>query len=155
MGKIPKILKENGADIYYGHQDSNGSIETNAYVLKDTVMDILNETKADKVNIIAHSKGGLDARYMISSLGMAEYVASLSTISTPHNGSITMDNILKLPNILIKIGAKLADVWFKILGDENPDTYKVINQFTTIATKNLMKIIKIVVMFITKVLLLL
>ena len=45
-GRIPKILKENGADIYYGHQDSNGSIETNAYVLKDTVMDILNETKA-------------------------------------------------------------------------------------------------------------
>ena len=134
-GRIPKILKENGADIYYGHQDSNGSIETNAYVLKDTVVDILTETGADKVNIIAHSKVGLDARYMISSLGMAEYVASLSTISTPHNGSITMDYILKLPNILIKIGAKIADVWFKILGDKNPDTYKVMNQFTTTEAK--------------------
>ena len=68
-------------------------------------------------------------------LGMAEYVASLSTISTPHNGSITMDYILKLPNILIKIGAKIADVWFKILGDKNPDTYKVMNQFTTTEAK--------------------
>ena len=64
-GRIPKILKENGADIYYGHQDSNGSIETNAYVLKDTVVDILTGTGADKVNIIAHSKVGLDARYMV------------------------------------------------------------------------------------------
>lgn len=31
--------------------------------------------------------GGLDARYMISRLGMADRVAALLTISTPHRGS--------------------------------------------------------------------
>src|SRR6185369_10558770 len=40
-----------------------------------------------RVVIIAHSMGGLDARYMISRMGMAERVAALITISTPHRGS--------------------------------------------------------------------
>jgi len=46
---------------------------------------------AGKVNIIGHSMGGLDARYMISRLGMADRVASLTTIGTPHRGSSFAD----------------------------------------------------------------
>jgi triacylglycerol lipase len=49
-----------------------------------------------KVNVIAHSMGGLDSRYMISSLGYADRVASLTTISTPHGGSMIADVALKL-----------------------------------------------------------
>jgi triacylglycerol lipase len=41
----------------------------------------------DPVHLIAHSLGGLDARYMISRLGMAGRVLSLTTISTPHQGT--------------------------------------------------------------------
>ena len=39
------------------------------------------------VHLIGHSMGGLDARYLISRLDGAEYVVSLTTISTPHHGS--------------------------------------------------------------------
>ena len=39
-----------------------------------------------RVNLIAHSQGGLDSRYLISTLGWAERVASLTTIATPHHG---------------------------------------------------------------------
>jgi triacylglycerol lipase len=49
-----------------------------------------------KVNVIAHSMGGLDSRYMISSLGYGDRVASLTTISTPHGGSAIADVALKL-----------------------------------------------------------
>jgi triacylglycerol lipase len=42
---------------------------------------------AERVNIIAHSMGGLDARYAISQLGIADRVASLTTIGTPHHGA--------------------------------------------------------------------
>jgi len=52
---------------------------------------ILKKTGAMKVNIVAHSMGGLDARYMISSLKYYGRVASLSTISTPHRGSELAD----------------------------------------------------------------
>lgn len=43
------------------------------------------------VHIIAHSMGGLDARYMISRLGMADLVISLTTLGTPHHGSTFAD----------------------------------------------------------------
>ena len=44
-----------------------------------------------KVHIIAHSMGGLDARYMIAKLGMENKVASLTTIGTPHLGTSFAD----------------------------------------------------------------
>ncbi len=56
-----------------------------------------------KVVIFAHSMGGLDARYMISRLGMADRVAALITISTPHRGSPYADWCLK--NLGMKLGA--------------------------------------------------
>jgi len=51
---------------------------------------ILRWTK-EPVNLIAHSMGGLDARYLISSLGMGDQVASLTTVCTPHRGSYLAD----------------------------------------------------------------
>jgi pimeloyl-ACP methyl ester carboxylesterase len=44
-----------------------------------------------RVNIIAHSLGGLDARRMITHLGMHDRVASLTTIGTPHGGTYVAD----------------------------------------------------------------
>jgi triacylglycerol lipase len=44
-----------------------------------------------RVNIIAHSMGGLDARLAISRLGLAARVASLTTIGTPHHGTPLAD----------------------------------------------------------------
>ena len=134
-GRIPKALEENGAEIYFGNQDSNATIENNALNIRKTINDVLNKTGAEKVNIIAHSKGGLDARYMISRLDMADKVASLSTMSTPHNGSETVDRLLKIPDFLLRIGSCITDIWFSILGDKNPETYKVIHQFTTAEAK--------------------
>ncbi|HEV3118770.1 MAG TPA: hypothetical protein VGY58_17095 [Gemmataceae bacterium] len=46
---------------------------------------------SEPVNLIAHSMGGLDARYMITHLGMAEHVRSLTTVSTPHRGNHLVD----------------------------------------------------------------
>jgi triacylglycerol lipase len=52
---------------------------------------ILGRFPDQKVHVIAHSMGGLDARYMISRLGMDERVRSLTTIGTPHHGSAFAD----------------------------------------------------------------
>ena len=53
-------------------------MENNAAYLQREIMEICRETGAEKVNIIAHSKGGLDCRYLISGLCMAFYVSSLT-----------------------------------------------------------------------------
>ena len=47
-----------------------------------------------KINLIAHSQGGLDSRYLISSMGYADRVASLTTISSPHHGTAIADKAL-------------------------------------------------------------
>jgi triacylglycerol lipase len=44
-----------------------------------------------KVNVIAHSMGGLDARYAIANLGVAGRIASLITVGTPHRGTPLAD----------------------------------------------------------------
>lgn len=41
----------------------------------------------DRFLLIAHSLGGLDARHMLSKLGMAHRVAALLTVATPHRGA--------------------------------------------------------------------
>jgi triacylglycerol lipase len=49
----------------------------------------------ERVHIIAHSMGGLDARYMITRLGMHDRVRSLTTVGTPHRGSTFADWALR------------------------------------------------------------
>ncbi len=130
-GRIPKVLEKNGCKLYYGHQDSWATVEHNATVVKKRIEQIIAQTGADKVNLIAHSKGGLESRYLISSFGMSDKIASLTTIATPHHGSKTMDIILKLPKVLLRLVAVFANLWFRMLGDTKPDFYKVCGQFTT------------------------
>lgn len=134
-GRIPKVLTENGAEIYYGNQDSWGTIENNAAVLNDSIEKI----NAEKVNLIAHSKGGLEARYLISTLGMSNKIASLTTIATPHHGSRTMDIVCKLPKALFALVSVFVNLWFKVLGDKNPDFYVACKGFTTYYAKDFNK----------------
>jgi len=123
-GRIPATLEAQGARIFYGGTDGWGSIESNAAMLKKTVESVLAETGSEKVNIIAHSKGGLEARYMISSLGMAGKVASLTTISTPHHGSETIDKVMGVPDFLYKGASWVMDGIFRVfIRDEAPDFY--------------------------------
>jgi len=51
----------------------------------------------DRIDLIAHSLGGLDARYALSHLGLARRVRSLVTVGTPHRGTPLADLALKGP----------------------------------------------------------
>ena len=53
-GRIPKVLEDHGAKVYFSGQDSNGSLESNACQVRDKLENVLKETGAEKVNIIAH-----------------------------------------------------------------------------------------------------
>ena len=121
-GRIPNELIKNGAQIYYGLQQSSNSISKSSLELKETIIKIINETGCEKVNIIAHSKGGLDSRYAISCLGLSDYVASLTTINTPHRGCKYVDFLLnKLPDKFKILVARKYNSTFIKLGDRNPD----------------------------------
>jgi len=122
-GRIPAALQAQGAKIYYGGTDGWCSVESGAAALKNSVERALKETGAAKVNIVAHSKGGVEARYMISSLGMAGKVASLTTISTPHRGSKAMDMLLGAPDFLFRMISVAGDAVRLVWGDKHPDFY--------------------------------
>jgi triacylglycerol lipase len=130
-GRIPRELIRNGAKIYYGNQEAVGTIVTNAEDIRRAILAVLEETGTEKVNIIAHSKGGLDARYAISRLDMADKVASLTTISTPHRGCRFVDKACALPEWLYRGVAGFFDNAFRKLGDRRPDFYTATRQFAT------------------------
>ncbi|HEY0405798.1 MAG TPA: alpha/beta fold hydrolase [Pyrinomonadaceae bacterium] len=81
-------------NVFRTNQDFAGSVELRAEQLRDRINEITTSTGASKVHIIAHSMGGLDARHMIVDKGMADKVASLTTIGAPHLGTILADHVI-------------------------------------------------------------
>lgn len=130
-GRIPGELTKNGAVIFYGQQQSAASVRTSAEELAERIRGIVKDTGCEKVNIIAHSKGGLDSRYAISCLGMDKHVASLTTINTPHRGCIFADYLLeKVPEkVRISITEKYNNA-LRQLGDTNPDFISAVTDLT-------------------------
>jgi pimeloyl-ACP methyl ester carboxylesterase len=66
--------------------DECGLVAEHAAELSSIVNKILHDTGSQKVNIVAHSKGGLDARWYIAHGGVGK-VANLIMIGTPNSGS--------------------------------------------------------------------
>src|SRR3954463_15250142 len=86
---IDRALRERGHDVIVTRVHPTGSIELRARQLKEHVhrnLKLLGK-EGERVIIVGHSMGGLDSRYMIQELGMADQVAALLTITTPHRGS--------------------------------------------------------------------
>jgi triacylglycerol lipase len=96
--------------------------EYRAAQLKTQIEAYLRATGAPKVHIIAHSQGGLDARYAISVLGLAPHVASLSTLSTPHQGTPLADLALKRSGPLAtKALSAMLNFMGKAINTQTPD----------------------------------
>ena len=137
-GRIPKELEKNGAVIYYGNHQSAASVADSAQELTRRIFEIVNECGCQKVNIIAHSKGGLDCRYAIAHLGAAPYVASLATINTPHRGCIFADYLLnKIPVGFQASVARKYNAALKRLGDRNPDFLSAVRDLTASACERM------------------
>ncbi len=130
-GRVPEYLRQQGYEVYHGEQDANGSVADNAAVLKARILEIMEARNCEKVNLVVHSKGGLDSRYMITHLDMGDKVASLTTVATPHRGSKTMDFILRAPKFLLKAGSRGLDWVFRLAGDKRPKTYECLQSLST------------------------
>ena len=137
-GRIPKELETNGAVLFYGNHQSAASVPACAQELDTRIREIVTETGCEKVNVIAHSKGGLDMRYALSELGTDRYVASLTTINTPHRGCEFADYLLNIVPEKEQQGvAKAYNAVFKKLGDDSPDFLLGVKDLTASACKAL------------------
>ncbi|KAK8098409.1 triacylglycerol lipase [Apiospora kogelbergensis] len=104
---ISEALRANGVEVFASAVPPSGSIEQRAEKLAQGIAEV---AKGKSVNIIAHSMGGLDARYMISNLQPEDVdVKSLVTVASPHHGSA------------------FADYLFDEIGSERlPSVYKLV-----------------------------
>lgn len=84
---ISNFLTSKGFNVHHTRVSFAAGVDRRSNDLRDQINNILALTGKEKVHIIGHSMGGLDTRHMIVEKGMAERVASLTTIGTPHNGT--------------------------------------------------------------------
>ncbi len=113
---VRTMLKAKGYAAYHSRVAWAADVDTRANDLKQNVLRILDESGAQKVNIIAHSMGGLDARHMLfndrDQGKIHEHIASLTTISTPHEGTPFADwgleHFPQLPEVFRKIGLDIS-----------------------------------------------
>ena len=81
---IPELFRAAGNRVHVARLSPTGGVADRACQLK-AFLD--REVPSEPVHLIAHSLGGLDSRYLISSLGMAPRVLTLTTAGTPHRGT--------------------------------------------------------------------
>ena len=130
-GRIPAELRKNGAEIYYGNHQSARAVADSAAEVAARIKEIIEETGSEKVNIIAHSKGGLDCRYAIRYLGVEQYVASLTTVCSPHRGCKYADYLLNKASPFVRRHVEKAyNSALKKLGDQSPDFIAAVTDLT-------------------------
>lgn len=105
------LMREHGIPAFAPNVVPYASIETRARNWVRLIKQVCEEHGYEKVNVIAHSMGGLDMRCALTHMDISQKVASLTTLATPHRGTYLADLILKTPEIITE---RLSDVvdWF-------------------------------------------
>ena len=69
----------------FGYEE--GTVQDHAGDLLRFVEEVLSVTGEERVDVVAHSLGGIIARYAVQRLGMGPAVRTLVTLATPHQGT--------------------------------------------------------------------
>jgi len=115
-------LRSRGEVVFESQVSPYDSSSVRGSELAQFVDETLRATSACKVNIIAHSQGGLDARYLISSLHYGDRVAALVTVGTPHQGTPVADVVLGLVTPSGFTAAVVNDILLGVQGLTSNDT---------------------------------
>ena len=90
---IPETLMSGGSQVYTTKTSSFNNSEIRGEQLLQKVKTISAISGSPKVNLLGHSQGGIDVRYVA---GVApKYVASVTAISSPEQGSKTADAVMQ------------------------------------------------------------
>jgi len=104
-------LRTRGEAVFESQVSPYEASDVRGQALAQFIDDTLRSTGACKVNLIAHSQGGLDGRYVISTLRYGDRVAALATVSTPHRGTVVADVALGV----VQVSSFTADTLNAIL----------------------------------------
>jgi triacylglycerol lipase len=125
------LIREHGVVAIAPNVVPYATIETRAKNWVRLIRDVCEKYSFEKVNVVAHSMGGLDMRFALSKLDIDDKVASLTTIATPHRGSYLADLVLKTPEIVTERISEIVD-WFgdNVYPSEKSDAIGSVEQLT-------------------------
>lgn len=86
---VPEALRKDGHDVWVSRQDPINDSEVRGRQTLDYVQMVLLATGKAKVNLIGHSQGGFDVRYVASTIGAR--VASVTMVASPMEGAPIAD----------------------------------------------------------------
>lgn len=121
---IPEALRNEGAEVYVTSVNGMDGTVDKAKQFKAAFKDIQASCGAEKFNIIGHSHGALYTRYAISNLGIAEHVASHTSIAGPHQGMFLADTLVQgMPESIQQFTGKTLDfIYAYFFNDTDPDS---------------------------------
>ncbi len=101
-GDVVDDLRSRGETVFNVTVPPYDSSEARSRALETQLLAIRAQTGAAKLNLIAHSQGGLDARLLVSPNGLqwGDRVQTLVTVSTPHRGTKVADVVAGVGDVL-------------------------------------------------------
>lgn len=124
-------LRSRGVKAVAPNVSPYNTVRARTVLWHDRLTEILEATGADRLLLITHSMGGLDARYLISEMGWHEVVDVLVTVSAPHRGSSVASLILDQPDAVRSWLADMADwVGRHVLEDGSANLMQALTELT-------------------------
>ncbi|MDD9950484.1 MAG: triacylglycerol lipase [Zetaproteobacteria bacterium] len=98
--QIAEYLRREGYEVYETHISPFGTIDFRGQQLQKQLLDVLTLSGKPFVHLIAHSMGGLDARWIAAAPENKGVIQSVTTIGTPHYGTPLAAPALKVSRLL-------------------------------------------------------
>jgi len=133
---IPWALQDGGAYVYVADTSPfNSSVERGEQLLAQ-VRQVIAITGKPRVNLIGHSQGGIDVRYVAAV--RPDLVASVTTVGSPHKGADLADYLRAhvqngsfTQDVLVYFANSLGTVLNLLTGHSNPlDAVAALDQLT-------------------------
>ncbi len=93
-GGVDSYLRNQGAKVATPGSSAVNSIQTRAGQIKTFLNTWMPANGCSKVHLIGHSQGGLVSRYLVTNLGYASKVSSVTTVDSLHKGAPMADIVL-------------------------------------------------------------
>jgi triacylglycerol lipase len=134
--RVQDVMGPMGYALHAPSVTSFSNTELRGLEWEDHLLDLVDSGAGRRFNIIAHSQGGIDARYLVSGLGQADRIASVVSVGTPHHGTPLADLLTGLMDdgvvdpYWIDVGADAMTELFG-LGGSNTSLAAALGSLTT------------------------
>jgi len=122
---IANALEKDGAEVYVTEVSQFNETEVRGQQLLEQVEEIVALTGSGKVNLVGHSHGGLDSRWVAAQ--RPDLVASVTTVGSPHQGAelatIVRDILVEgslSESVLAGLAGGLGSLLALLSGTSNP-----------------------------------